>query len=529
MSLDSINAPGGPPLLAEVGDLPIGEFLKQGLHETVAFIGSDDSLLPPESEPNQELVRAFSSPDLPALRVGAVIERLNRLYTEQASQTGDEAKALLASRVRAQGQIVVVSGDGVSQRKLGNAQRNQFADELEALAIDYGDLSGEALATLLAIKADIAQKLTEARELLALPPKKRLAGLPFGRPKRYALDDQSPEAVEQHRKIVQGAVKVKMAARWLYDAQVAPTRTLLSREEWESAVKLDDEEPTAKQRARLIVHGHAILAATEFAIRSDEEQSARDEALRAEQLEYQHSRELARLAKLAEPVSDQTPISPKRRRSHAEHTTGADQDFDATTTTPENIHEVKLRIVPQVDIQLPWLSEGQTVSLHNSTLVRFQGQDVLVLDAIGPSTGNGLRAIAEQSRAKVERPKQGTLNPYDSMRYHVAKLQAAGISPEADKSRYLERVHTESEKYAGFTLWHTTGKGPNVERGYYGFCKLGDIAAPDTALPPGIDDPDTKVVLVVAETDKKNQVKALKYLTTATHASLRGGGGAGSV
>jgi hypothetical protein len=161
--------------------------------------------------------------------------------------------------------------------------------------------------------------------------------------------------------------------------------------------------------------------------------------------------------------------------------------------------------VSDLKLNLPWAEGPQTFKTH---LYKNGNAKLLLVD----SQKGRLQQISEFSRAKSQLNNEGATQ-YDLMTKKLVASLLEGIMPYHPNSGFksLRRIG-ERSIYKGIGIWCIKDVAPNAPRLYFTVKNAGDLASSDQLSKYQID-ANTLVAIIVAETDKVNQIETLAELT----------------
>lgn len=134
-----------------------------------------------------------------------------------------------------------------------------------------------------------------------------------------------------------------------------------------------------------------------------------------------------------------------------------------------------------------------------------------------------LAEIAADVRQKSPTTKN-EVNQYDAIEKQIALRIAGGIMPYKNTNSIKRIKQKPVGVFEGLSIWYSHDLSPNAPRIYFTVKKMGELLI---AEDPRIDHAAHGVV-ILAESDKANQVSVLQVLTGGSHRAIRRGG-AGSV
>lgn len=195
----------------------------------------------------------------------------------------------------------------------------------------------------------------------------------------------------------------------------------------------------------------------------------------------------------------------------------------AATTTDQTAERNQLLAeeVCLTTTSLPWL-EGEN---HVSPIWGLRGVNGVsyVVRALTP----GLEEIATKSREKAHTAHDGT-NEYDQIATSILARLNDGIMPfhKSSGSKPVRKINQKSD-YANTPIWYNHELAPNAPRLYYTVKAASELIKPQELKRIGLKE-DATCMVILAETDKGQQIEVLKKITGLSHASLKKGG-AGSI
>jgi hypothetical protein len=144
-------------------------------------------------------------------------------------------------------------------------------------------------------------------------------------------------------------------------------------------------------------------------------------------------------------------------------------------------------------------------------------KSIYVVRAISP----GLNEISELTREKMPHEIQRAIE-------QQAKAIVDGIMPfhKGSKSKLMLNQSNRNLGYEGITIWYTAKRRKNAERVYFTYVDSVGELLPDGFVPKL--DINKKCLIILAETDKKNQVEVIQHLTGLGRRMIRKGN-AGSI
>jgi len=162
----------------------------------------------------------------------------------------------------------------------------------------------------------------------------------------------------------------------------------------------------------------------------------------------------------------------------------------------------------EVTVKLPWT---QSANQTNMTVMEYAGGKVYVIRAYV----EGLSDIAQSARNHTT--KSGGLPDSDKLLAKLARKVAAGVDPAAMHNSGIARLSKSLPVY-GRSVWSNKGVFANSMRTYFVLKPVGEVVISDNDT---IIDPDAQCMVVIAETEKKNQVPVLQKLTGQSYQSSR--------
>lgn len=199
-----------------------------------------------------------------------------------------------------------------------------------------------------------------------------------------------------------------------------------------------------------------------------------------------------------------------------------DDESQAAVLNPipevENHEGVRTIARHTVNAQAPWQTETVSTELDE---MEYQGGSIYV----GRFVEQNLEKIAKAVRDKSPTQKD-ELNMFDAITHEVVKMLCCGIMPWHGVNS-IKRVSSISDRspYAGESIWRTVDVSPNTPRLYFSLKEVEQVVTSEDVKKL---DESKKILLIVAETDKANQLEVLQTITKQSRRFLRNNG-AGSI
>jgi hypothetical protein len=492
-----------------------GAYLTKEVTAFIELLGSSRSSVTVDDPEIASLALAAENCRGKKIVVGELAEEVESTHQQHFLDDARVRSQFLARNVRSTGKVAIEDGENIVVKVLSTRQRQETAAILAEMPVEVGGMISEVGPALAALKAEIDKELAAAKEML-IDQRGLFTRLSRGFMGALALgeeriSDLSPSEIRRNIRIHDGKQHCRKVRRMIEAFSADPIEAVLNSAPWSYRTTVQMPESRELSLADYAVYGKAIVETTKFL-----------EANRASDVKRPVSADKS-AAEIAKGVASndvvtysRTTIDVPRNKKRRRGVVADVQSADAPMNKDKTLHELDIQGRRDVVVSLPWLDAGTPTVLRDMVEVRYQGEAVVIVDAIGSGK---LRGIAEESRLKVKPADDGAQNPYDRMRVRAACMLAAGISPSNDSSGSLKHCSSMSEEYADFAVWHTFSKGTNVERGYYAFTTM-DKITPASSRIAG-ESSNIKVLLVLAETDKRGQIQTLSHLTTASRRRLR--------
>jgi hypothetical protein len=195
---------------------------------------------------------------------------------------------------------------------------------------------------------------------------------------------------------------------------------------------------------------------------------------------------------------------------------------EVVKSVPENLESVEVEAfeINDVYLDLPWIERGPL----DTVLYRRGQAKLLVVDSIQGK----LKEISLDARRK-SRLNGGGADQYDVMANKVISSFLEGILPHQKNSGFKSVLGIlDKSPYKGTPIWYATDISPNAPRFYFTIFNNAQEVTSEVDRQLYDIDSDTVSLVIIGETDKANQVDALKVITGASHKRLRKNG-SGSV
>lgn len=227
--------------------------------------------------------------------------------------------------------------------------------------------------------------------------------------------------------------------------------------------------------------------------------------------------ENAHLVRDIMPTKKQRREALKRQRAAELLAKSATQTVQTEHVRQNKLKQPEVFITPApvtIISRLSWLDEPATLQLQPH---RTKQGFVFVTHAIHPK----LLPISEAVRAK-QPSKKKDVNRIDSKIAVIARSAANGHFPWTDMPSVKKLdSFANSTGYQHETIWYSYDKAHNANRVYFTMKQIKD-------LNKDASHGDTWCIIIMAETDKQNQIETLQHITGDSVSSLRSGN-AGSI
>lgn len=223
------------------------------------------------------------------------------------------------------------------------------------------------------------------------------------------------------------------------------------------------------------------------------------------------------LKRVKQRTIEEAPKLSKRQKRRQKQL--AEQALSSTVKIDEEKPQIDIveQDIDNLSLTLPWIDDGTEFS-GSATEIRSGSRVVYVINGMEDK----LQAIANETQDKEEIAMKIN-NAIDNQ----ARILLDGYMPwerQTSAVKSLVKDGKAPKEYSDETIWYTFDLRPNAPRVYF---VVKDVSEIESSEQPKLH-PDAKCMVVVAITDKSQQISVLKRLTGQGHAYLVANG-AGSV